>query len=426
MIKSVADLVLNLKEKEEEIINAFSQKYTDTQHPTIIGDMYEGVAKKILEKSIFEGFDLRIASGQISNSKGELSNEVDCMIVEGDGNLIPNTDKYVYDISNVVAVIEVKKNLYKQDLEDSHYKMAKLGRMFDVRDMNSNEHQLFRDAFRATVKMDLPKHEDVSNYSLEIQMIYHTLLIETLMPLRIIFGFYGYTGMNNLRKGFIKILEENLSTDKLKKRGFSPSFFPNLTFTRNSSLIKANGIPYSGELEDDDYWAFYVSSNHNPLNHLLEMIWTKLSYKHEISSNIFGDDLEIEGLFRFLDAKPLEKDTRIGWEYRYTELPNDLDITPVFTEWQPHELLKQEYVLIEWLASGNRMNTKSKDFLNILRECKTDEDSFLKKMRTMNLIYKDKEDNLNLLTDDCVTIIKDEKFYAGENKDGKMIAWIFK
>jgi hypothetical protein len=426
LINSVADILLKLKEEEEKRIIDFTEKYSKTLHPTIIGDMYEGIAKDILNKVIFKGFDLRVTSGQITNQSGELSHEVDCMIVEGEGDPIPNTGKYIYDISKVLAVIEVKKNLNKNDLLDSYFKMVKLSEMFDPRDMSANEFRLFRDAFRSAVGMDVPKHEDISQYNLETQMVYHTLLIESLMPLRIVFGFYGYSSMNSLRQGYIKFLQGNITTDESQKKGFSPGSFPNQIFTRSSSLVKANGMPYAGFLDDNGFWEVYISSNHNPLLHFLELLWTKLSYKHGISSELFGDDLTMEGFFRFLGAKPRKQDEMIGWEFRYVELPSDLDTTPFFFDWEPTELSEHEFLLINWLCNGESMNTKSDIFKDLLKKAGTNEIAFLYQFKNKQLVYKDEGNNLQLLTDECITGIKNGKFYAGENKDGKMMKWLFK
>lgn len=275
---------------------------------------------------------MKVTSGQITNKNGDLSPEVDCMIVVGEGDTIPNTDKHIYHISNVIAVIEVKKNLNKDDLLDSYFKMVKLSKMFDPKEMSENEYMLFRDAFRSAVGMEVPRHENISKYNLEIEMIYHTLLIETLMPLRIVFGFYGYSSMENLRKGFIKLLKENVSTEDNKIMGFSPISFPNQIFTRSSSLVKANGMPYVSPLDDTGFWDVYVSSNHNPLLHFLELLWTKLSYKYGISSDLFGDDFMMEGVFRYIGAKPRRGNESIGWEFRYVGLPEDLDVSPFFYE----------------------------------------------------------------------------------------------
>lgn len=86
------------------------------KQPGLIGDMYEGLTSELLNKSIFEGLDLRIASGKVKNNSGFLSSQIDCMLVVGDGDNIPFTNKKVYHYSQVIAVLEVKKILTKKKL----------------------------------------------------------------------------------------------------------------------------------------------------------------------------------------------------------------------------------------------------------------------------------------------------------------------
>ena len=285
---------------------------------------------------------------------------------------------------------------------------------------------MLRDAFRSTVGIEVPLHDDISKYKLEVQMIYHTLLVETLMPLRIVFGFYGYSSMKSLREGFIKLLKEHISTESNKIMNFSPGSFPDHIFTRSSSLVKTNGMPYISTLEEDGFWEVYASSSHNPLLHFLELLWTKLSYKYGISSEFFGEEFMMEGFFRYLGAKPKKEKESTGWEFRYVELPKDLDTSPYFFEWEPHELTLHEFTLVSWLCNGESMNSKSDSFVDLIKQTGTDEDSFIKDLNNKKLVYKDEDNNLFLLTDECVTGIKNGKYYAGENKDGKMTRFLLK
>lgn len=105
MIVTISDFLQSVMNKEKELI----KKYEIVRHGPTIGDMYEGLTSDLLNKAIFEGLDVRIASGKIKNKEGEFSNEIDCMIVEGEGERIPYTDKYIYDMTQVIAVLEIKK-----------------------------------------------------------------------------------------------------------------------------------------------------------------------------------------------------------------------------------------------------------------------------------------------------------------------------
>ncbi|MBJ8115850.1 MULTISPECIES: DUF6602 domain-containing protein [Bacillus] len=95
MIVTVSDFLQSLMEKEKELI----KKYEIVGHAPTIGDMYEGLTAELLNKSLFKELDIRVAAGKIRNTEGEYSNEVDCMIVEGEGDKILYTEKYIYDIS---------------------------------------------------------------------------------------------------------------------------------------------------------------------------------------------------------------------------------------------------------------------------------------------------------------------------------------
>lgn len=78
----------------------------------MIGGMYEGLTKEIVEKSLFDGMNLRVVSGKITNQvDGKLSDQIDCMVVIGNGTKLPYSGDYIYDIDQVIMVIEVKKNL---------------------------------------------------------------------------------------------------------------------------------------------------------------------------------------------------------------------------------------------------------------------------------------------------------------------------
>jgi hypothetical protein len=116
MIKSVLDLLEELGNNGIKEIEPF----LGVKHGPMIGNMYEGLTRKILESSIFQELNLKVVTGKIINSKGEMSNQIDCMIVEGEGEKLPFKDEYLWDINNVIAIIEVKKNLYKDELEGAY------------------------------------------------------------------------------------------------------------------------------------------------------------------------------------------------------------------------------------------------------------------------------------------------------------------
>lgn len=91
-------------------------------HGPTIGDMYEGLARETLSRTIPGGLDIRVVKGFIESVNGSLSSQIDCMIVTGEGRQLPHTDSYVWPIGDVLVVIEIKKNLYGKELRSSFEK----------------------------------------------------------------------------------------------------------------------------------------------------------------------------------------------------------------------------------------------------------------------------------------------------------------
>lgn len=85
VIKTYSDLLLELKNKGVEEI----EQYLNIGHNPTIGSMYEGLTKDLVKKTIFEGLDLQVVSGKITNEAGQYSKQIDCMIVVGDGVKLP-------------------------------------------------------------------------------------------------------------------------------------------------------------------------------------------------------------------------------------------------------------------------------------------------------------------------------------------------
>ena len=185
-------------------------------------------------------------------------------------------------------------------------------------------------------------------------------------------------------------------------------------------------MPYAGALGKDGFWDMYASSSHNPLLHFLELLWTKITYKHGISTNLFDDDFEIKELFRYLAAKPKSVDGNNGWEFRYVDLPNNLDTSPFFFEWEPHKISKEEFILLTLLCEDDSINTDDDFFKDLIQKSNINEATFLEELNNKKLVYKDDENNLRLLTDECLVGTKNGDFYAGENRDGKMMKWLVK
>ena len=79
--------------------------------------MFEGLTEAVLTKAMFKDLGLKIVKN--SFIKG-CDTEFDVLLVDGDGETIPYTERYIFLSEQVIAIIQVKKNLYSKDIKDSY------------------------------------------------------------------------------------------------------------------------------------------------------------------------------------------------------------------------------------------------------------------------------------------------------------------
>jgi len=120
------------------------------------------------------------------------------MLVKGQGEVIPYTNVFKWHIKDVIAVLEIKKTLYGDDLADA------FAHLRVVRDLEANQresgrksHEIIdvRPAYRAfaeTTGIAAPNPDAVSSLSPRDQLILHTLILEHLGSIRVIFGYHGF------------------------------------------------------------------------------------------------------------------------------------------------------------------------------------------------------------------------------------------
>jgi hypothetical protein len=225
----------------------------------------------------------------------------------------------------------------------------------------------------------------------------------------------------------VKYLNENLTTNpNERKRGYGPLNFPNLIICDKYSLFKSNGVPYGMPIQEDGYWPFYFSSNHNPLLIMLEMIWTRLQYLFELPSEIFGDDLESELHHPFLIAKLQSRAGLRGWEYNEVTLDTTLLEEPLGTgSWEPAFLSELEFTVVSYLCKHEYIDClNDKGFQQLLKENKTTLEKLRETLEQTGLVAFDK-DKMVLLSEKCSTVVlPDGRLIAGENKTGRLTRWV--
>ena len=73
-------------------------------HMPTLGSAYEEITKHGIDKHfvIPKSLDLRVVNGFISIAGKMLPEQIDCMLVEGEGKQYGLTDQYIYDIERVL------------------------------------------------------------------------------------------------------------------------------------------------------------------------------------------------------------------------------------------------------------------------------------------------------------------------------------
>ena len=366
MIETASDF---LEQFKKYALSRIEKDDKDIKHTVAIGDNFEGLTAELLNKAIFKDLNLKMVERSfIYNDSGAISDELDCLLVVGDGQKMSFANRYKYHIKDVIAVFQVKKNLYANDIDDSHQNLRSVIEVSEPRNAEPFVGRLLRDAYKLLTSKELPDKERRERFT-DRENIYHYLMMEAFHPLRIVIGYYGYTTEYGLREGFVKKMEQIVKDGPV--RGYSPGSFPSLFICGNSTIIKNNGMPMTIPLTDDDfYFHILTSSSGRPMYHLLELIWTRLSYKFGISSTIFGDDFDSEATHPFLSCKEKKIDEENwGWEFMYHPLTRkQLSMPLVPIPWTPTEIDREKYSILNVLTQVGTVDFKTDEqFLKFIR-----------------------------------------------------------
>jgi hypothetical protein len=425
MISTVADFIEEFKNYALQKIEADED---DVIHRPTIGNIFEGLTSNILEKAIFKDLDLRIVQKSfIYNDSKKVSPEMDCLLVVGEGINISFTNQYKYHIKDVIAVIQVKKNLYGDDIDDSYKNLRTVIDISEPRDGEVFMTRLQRDAYKLLMSKDLPQKSAIASLTDRENIIYHFLLMEAFYPLRIAIGYYGYKDEFGMREGFVNKLEEKIKDGPTK--GYSPGSFPNMYLCGNCSIIKSNGMPFGSPfLKSEFYWPLFITSNQKAIYNLLELIWTRLSYKFEISPQIFGDDFHLDSFhpLLFCKEKKISEDSW-AWEYRYHELSKYLLEKPLTPkEWSPLVVNRDQFIILDLLLKFWEIDMKNDvNFKALLKKENINLEKVIEELEQERIIYCE-DSKIKLLTDELTMVLINGKIYAGENKSGELSAFIKK
>ena len=412
MITSIAELLQEFIKQEIDYLDS-----QNIRHAPTIGKMYEGLAQELLSKGIPAEWGLKVVEGFITNKKGAISNQIDCMLVIGDGEIIPYTSSYKYDIDNVIAVLEIKKNLYSSELSDAYENLKSVYSVVQPKEINAD---LFRDAYVSIMGEDPPSRVELRTFPTWKSELYRFVLLEDLLPVRIALGYHGFASEINFRESFITYLESHTC-----ENGFGPNSLPNLIISDTFSIVKLNGMPYSTLIDDENNFCHIMTSySGNPLILLLELIWTKITYHFNFIIPGFSDSLNIENLKPLLLAKAVDDNGAIGWLYNAVNFSKEqLSSVPLFDSWEPVQISNLQAVILQELINKGEISIDDERYLSLIEDPEYS-DATLSEL-IMHRLISNKNGKLTLLTHDCTIVaMPDGSLIAGENNSGRLMNWI--
>ena len=418
MIKTVAELLRTFANEERQKLDTYKMAHAPT-----IGAMYEGLSRSILQRALPESLNLKVVEGFVVFGK-EISGQIDCMLVSGEGERIPHTDKFKWPIEKVIVVFEIKKTLTSNDLTDSYFHLREVDKLYasyiqsgQARDVLVSL-QIPRRIFAQISGVIPPPHSKVEQLSFELEMIYHTLVMEFLSPVRIVVGHHGWKQEVTLREHIYGLLEKRKDTPQ----GLGVGSFPQLIVGGSFSLVKANGFPYVTKLMDG-MWPFLLSSRANPILLLIELIWTRLDYMFGLE-NLYSNDHDEEQLNPCLLAKAVRKEELCGWEYQYNVVSEKtLASRGEFVAWEPARLSDAQASVFHFLCAGRDVVTTDHDFLELASQDAQTVEEFVLSILETGLVAKD-GNRLVLTTMQCDMVVTPEGIFAAENNAGQLTAWV--
>jgi hypothetical protein len=338
MITLASELLARFIDEEKRKL-----EMVEMPHMPTLGNAYEEITKQGIDKEfvIPKSLNLRVVSGHIEVGGERLKNQIDCMLVEGEGIRYGLTNQYFYKIEQVLCIFEVKKTLTKYDYIDAIDHLGDIRKKFAADFENKLKDKTFEPKIslagkayaQITGKIAPNKYRDINNLTKFDALLFYTLVQEQNAPLSIVHGYGGYRTEQGLRAAFLDIIEERYNTSNL---GMGVPNMPALVISNDFCIIKGNGQPYIA-IQNGKSWAALLSTRHNPVRILLEIIWSKIASHFRVEMP-YGPDLDIEKVIPVLFAEPGELNGQYGWKYRCVDIKEKNLVRDELASWEPSKI----------------------------------------------------------------------------------------
>lgn len=281
-----------------------------------------------------------------------LTEQIDCMLVHGEGERYGLTQQHKYDINSVLCIFEVKKNLRKTDYVDAMQHLAKIRRKF----ADNFEDRLINEGYRPDItnarrrfsqltgKVGPEEYLDIHKLSKADGILFYALVQESLSPISIIHGYEGYKTESGLRTAFLDILEDAWKSGD----GWGVPSIPTLVTSNNFCLVKGGGNPFLA-VQNKNEWVSVFSTRHNSAKLILELIWSKIG-EYFNAKMPWDDGLHMDSVQPLLIAEAKEVGEAAGWVYRTVEFKEKHMVRGDDDFWAPSKIGKPEMSAINIMA----------------------------------------------------------------------------
>ena len=403
MIDTVADLLSEFLAVERQKLDEQDIKHTPT-----IGTMYEDLTREALERHIpCKG--LTVAPGFARGADGNLTRELDCVLAFSEGEPVPRTNKRIFPIADVIAVVQVKKTLYGSQLAEGFQNLASV--LDSPLGVNRKIGDVVRRSFQQVSGGPFP--DDPKKLPPLYQHLHRLIIIDSAWPLRVLFGYHGYQTETGFRKGLLDHFGEMKGRPEA-----GPRSLPSFIIGPRVSAVKNLGMPWGTPVEGEWWPMLNTTATIKPAYVFLEAIWTRLSNLGLVHDALFGEDLVVESFNRFIEARPVEDK---GWEYRYGQVEVEPSMPDEHTrEWSPAIVSLEAYTVANILCE--------EDVLDLRRdvEHRREIEKGVAELESHGIVGRDFEDPelIRLITEGCACVtLPDGRFAVGENNSGRLARW---
>lgn len=175
-----------------------------------------------------------------------------------------------------------------------------------------------------------------------------------------------------------------------------------------------------------DWFPIYGSANRNSTIIFLEILWSKLRSKFYISTDIFGDDLDIEHISPLLFCKGVESEEKSGWLYCLHPMNDAQLLTPIHDlVWVPKEITSLQLEVFGLMAELDEISVDSKNLQALIVESGQGSEQFIESFVSSGLVYVNEENKLKYLTTKLeIVMLPDGRILAADNNDNRLTKWL--